>query len=230
MRQASVSGALRVYIRCESCPPQLTNVACDERTTDAVDNSFSPLRLPVCSSAAWLIRNRRISSCPATNAAAQCCRNRCTGPVLPWPPRASCRGANFTPLPPPQWLSFRSAPTPPTPQWAFDQLEKDYKARLESLVELASALQSEGHKGAPPVKLAQAGDGLSYTGRMAAVTALHLLQEEQEKRFLVHARALVQDRPFRAGLVQTVSYAYERGKIVPLETDRIKPDRPDRNR
>lgn len=128
---------------------------------------------------------------------------------------------------------------PLTPQWAFDQLEKDYKARLESLAELASALQSEGHKGAPPVKLAQAGDGLSYTGRMAAVTALHLLQEEQEKRFLVHARALVQDRPFRAGLVQTVSYAYERGKIVPLETDRIKsgnpdkpdkPDKPDRDR
>lgn len=119
---------------------------------------------------------------------------------------------------------------PLTPDWAFDQLEKDYKARLESLAALASALQSEGHREAPPVKLAEAGDGLSYTGRMTAVTALHLLQEEQEKRFLVHARALVQDRPFRAGLVQTVSYAYERGKIVPLEIDRIKPGGSDRDR
>jgi predicted ABC-type ATPase len=119
---------------------------------------------------------------------------------------------------------------PLTPPWAFERLENDFKARLESLAELASALQSEGHKGAPPVKLAQAADGLSYTGRMAAVTALHLLQEEQDKRFLVHARALVQDRPFRAGLVQTVSYAYERGKIVSLEPDRIKPDKPDRDR
>jgi predicted ABC-type ATPase len=119
---------------------------------------------------------------------------------------------------------------PLTPQWAFDQLEKDYKARLESLAALASALQSEGHKAAPLVKLAEAGDGLSYTGRMAAVTALHLLQEEQEKRFLVHARALVQDHPFRAGLVQTVSYAYERGKIVPLQPDRTKPEKPDRDR
>jgi predicted ABC-type ATPase len=119
---------------------------------------------------------------------------------------------------------------PLMPQWAFERLENDYKARLESLAELASALQSEGHKDAPPVKLAQAGDGLSYTGRMAAVKALHLLQEEQEKRFLVHARALVQDRPFRAGLVQTVSYAFERGKIVPLEPDRTKPDKSDRDR
>lgn len=119
---------------------------------------------------------------------------------------------------------------PLTPQWAFDQLERDYKARLESLAALASALQSEGHRAAPPVKLAEAADGLSYTGRMAAVTALHLLQEEQEKRFLVHARALVQDRPFRSGLVQTVSYAYERGKIVPLEADRVKPGGSDRDR
>jgi hypothetical protein len=66
---------------------------------------------------------------------------------------------------------------PLTPQWTFDQLKKKYKARLESLAKLASASQSEGHEGAPPVKLAQAADGLSYTGRMAAVTALHLLQE-----------------------------------------------------
>jgi hypothetical protein len=119
---------------------------------------------------------------------------------------------------------------PLTPQWAHDQLERDYKARLESLAALASALQSEGRRAAPPVKLAEAADGLSYTGRMAAVTALHLLQEEQEKRFLVHARALVQDRPFRAGLVQTVSYAHERGKIVPLEPDRIKPGGQERDR
>jgi hypothetical protein len=104
------------------------------------------------------------------------------------------------------------------------------KRGLTARFALLLTAANKGHKGAPPVKLAQAADGLSYTGRMAAVTALHLLQEEQDKRFLVHARALVQDRPFRAGLVQTVSYAYVRGKIVPLETDRIKPDKPDRDR
>jgi predicted ABC-type ATPase/outer membrane protein OmpA-like peptidoglycan-associated protein len=33
---------------------------------------------------------------------------------------------------------------PLTPPWAFERLENDFKARLESLAELASALQSEG--------------------------------------------------------------------------------------
>lgn len=117
---------------------------------------------------------------------------------------------------------------PMTPEWALERLERDYRARLESLAALAAALQSEGHKTAPPVALAQAADGLSYTGRLAAVTALHLLQEQDEKRFLVHSRALAQDRPFLAGVAQTVSYAYERGKIVPLDLVHDKP--PDRGR
>ncbi len=110
--------------------------------------------------------------------------------------------------------------SPLTPDWAFERLQKEYHARLASLAELAAALQGEGHKDAPPVNLAQAANGLKYSGRMVAVTALHLLQEAEQRQFLVHARALTQDRSYRAGSVEQVSYAYERGKIVPLDRGR----------
>lgn len=117
---------------------------------------------------------------------------------------------------------------PFTPEWASNQLQKDYDDRLQSLATLAKALQGEGYRAAPPVALAEAANGLSYSGRMVAVTALHLLQEAEQKQFLVHARALAQDRAYLAGAVERVSYAYERGKIVPL--DQFKGTPPDRGR
>src|SRR3990167_5894376 len=60
----------------QSCPRRRAGVACDERTTDAVGNSCSPLMLPVGSPAASRRRTRRACSCPATNGADACCRTR----------------------------------------------------------------------------------------------------------------------------------------------------------
>lgn len=114
-------------------------------------------------------------------------------------------------------LSFMNGPF--TPEWVTERLQRDYVDRLESLATLAGALQAEGHKVAPRVELAEAVNGATYAGRMVALTSVHLLQEVQKERFLVHARALTQDRSYRVGRSETVSYAYERGKIVPLDRD-----------
>ena len=60
----------------QGCPRRRAGVACDERTTDAVGNPFSSLRLPSGSPAARRSRTHRASSRPACCAVDACCTNR----------------------------------------------------------------------------------------------------------------------------------------------------------
>jgi deoxyribodipyrimidine photolyase-like uncharacterized protein len=108
-----------------------------------------------------------------------------------------------------------------TPDWVFEKLQKQHNARLESLAQLATALQKDGFKtGYARLEMAEAADGLKYDGRTVAFTALHLLQQAEKGDYVIHARALAQEKSYRLGSVESVTYAYDRGKIAKLEPGR----------
>lgn len=111
--------------------------------------------------------------------------------------------------------------TPATPAWAFERLQRDYDARRTSLATLGQALKQEGFD---PTKqslnMAEASHGLNYDGRTVALTALHVLQEANKDKFVLHSRALMQDKTFRVGVYETVSYAYDKGKIKQLDLEK----------
>jgi predicted ABC-type ATPase len=108
-----------------------------------------------------------------------------------------------------------------TPVWVFEKLQRQHHARVESLAVLATALQADGFQtGFSRLQMAEAANGLKYDGRMVAVTALHLLQQADKGDYFIHSRALAQDRTHRAGAVESVTYAYDRGKIARLEPER----------
>lgn len=108
-----------------------------------------------------------------------------------------------------------------TPAWVFEKLQQQHNARLESLATLALALQKEGFKtDSSRLEMAEAADGLKYDGRTVAFTALHLLQQAEKGDYVIHARALAQERNYRSGSVESVTYAYDRGKIAKIEPER----------
>jgi predicted ABC-type ATPase len=108
-----------------------------------------------------------------------------------------------------------------TPAWAVERLQRDHNARIESLGALGFALQREGFDPARQrLDMAEAANGLKYDGRMVAVTALHLLQEASKDSFVMHSRALAQERTYRVGSVGSVTYAYDKGKIPKIDNDR----------
>lgn len=110
--------------------------------------------------------------------------------------------------------------TPETPAWAFERLQKDHNLRLESLGALGLALQAEGFEaGRSRLEMAEAANGLRYDGRTVAVTALHLLQEASKDAFVMHSRALAQNRSYRVGNNESVTYAFDKGKIKSFDKD-----------
>jgi predicted ABC-type ATPase len=110
---------------------------------------------------------------------------------------------------------------PDTPAWAFERLQRDHNARLESLHALGVALQKEGFSpDSQRLEMAEAAHGLRYDGRTVAVTALHLLQQADKANFVMHARALSQERTYRVGTNETVTYAFDKGKIAQIDKDR----------
>ena len=107
-----------------------------------------------------------------------------------------------------------------SPKWAIDRLEREHNARVESLATLGAALQKEGFTpGVQRLEMAEAAHGLQYDGRTVAVTALHLLQESSKNNFLLHSRALAQERTYRTGNNESVTYAYDKGKIKVVDKD-----------
>lgn len=107
-----------------------------------------------------------------------------------------------------------------TPSWAIDRLQRDHSARVESLGALGVALQKEGfNPGFQRLEMAEAAHGLRYDGRTVAVTALHLLQAASTDTFVMHSRALAQDRAYRVGVSESVTYAYDKGKIQSVDKD-----------
>ena len=68
---SAVNDAMR-----QGCPRRRAGVACDERTTDAVGNPFSSLRLPSGSPAAKRSRTHQASSRPDCCAVAAYCKSR----------------------------------------------------------------------------------------------------------------------------------------------------------
>jgi predicted ABC-type ATPase len=115
---------------------------------------------------------------------------------------------------------LRILETAETPSWAIDRLQKDHNLRLASLAALGVALQREGfspdkHR----LEMAEAAHGLRYDGRTVAVTALHLLQAASTDNFVMHSRALSQERNYRVGAVESVTYAYDKGKLQNIDKD-----------
>jgi predicted ABC-type ATPase len=108
-----------------------------------------------------------------------------------------------------------------TPAWAVERLQRDHNARVESLGALGVALQKEGfNPGQQRLEMAEAAHGLKYDGRTIAVTALHLLQEASEDIFVMHSRALAQERTYRVGLNESVTYVFDKGKIPKIDVER----------
>lgn len=110
--------------------------------------------------------------------------------------------------------------TPDVPSWAFERLQRDHNARLESLNVLGQALQKEGFsRDSQRLEMAEAVNGARYDGRTIAVTALHLLQQADKTNFVMHSRALSQERTYRVGNNESVTYAFDKGKIKSIEKE-----------
>ena len=106
------------------------------------------------------------------------------------------------------------------PAWAEERLQRDQNIRLFSLSKLGATLKNEGfdpstHK----LSMAEAAHGLRYDGRTVELTSVHVLQEAGAKSYVMHSRALIQDRPYRVGAVESVTYGYDRGKIAKRENE-----------
>jgi predicted ABC-type ATPase len=113
------------------------------------------------------------------------------------------------------------------PEWASVTLQNEMNRRTESLASFAKILQDNDIK-APRVALAEAMNGKSYTGVIVAVNQYHALQEQKSQgndptTYLVHDRALIQQKQLSAGVSQSISYAYEFGKIKPLAHENKPP-------
>ena len=106
------------------------------------------------------------------------------------------------------------------PEWVTDRLMDVQRSRIESLAFLGKALKDQGYAEAPPVKHAEAVHGASYSGRIVAASALHVLQEQAKSQMLVHDKSLMQSRTYVVGQNTTVTYAYDRGKIAEVERGR----------
>lgn len=111
--------------------------------------------------------------------------------------------------------------SPDTPLWALERLQRDHNLRRHSLASLGQALQKEGFDPASQrLSMAEAAHGLRYDGRTVAVTALHILQEANKDSFVMHSRALIQDKAYRVGRAESVTYAYDKGKILKPDLDK----------
>lgn len=108
------------------------------------------------------------------------------------------------------------------PAWVRDTLERPYAQRRDSLAALALAHHQDAPAGPPRCAIAEAAHGKNYTGRIVAASQFHVLQHIEDNRYLVHSRELTQPRTYERGATQTVSYAYDKGKIIqlPVEFDR----------
>jgi predicted ABC-type ATPase len=107
------------------------------------------------------------------------------------------------------------------PVWAEERLQKDFSARIESMSALGRALLADGYdREKQSLIMAEAKHGAAYSGRVVAVTALHLLQSESKDKYLVHARALAQERSYRVGSTALVTYAYDKGKLMKLSQEK----------
>jgi predicted ABC-type ATPase len=111
-------------------------------------------------------------------------------------------------------------PTDAMPAWVEERLMRPYVHRLASLASLAIALKGLGYEDAPHVEVAEAKHGLSYEGVVVAQSSMHVLMKAEADRFMVHDRALMQERVYQVGQPALVTYAYEGGKIMPLERER----------
>lgn len=105
-----------------------------------------------------------------------------------------------------------------TPSWAKERLQVDHDDRLASLAMLGQALQAKGFTaGVDRLEMAEAANGISYDGKTIAATTFHVLQQGDQHHFLLHSRALAQDRAYRVGAQEKVTYAYERGKTKGID-------------
>jgi predicted ABC-type ATPase len=110
---------------------------------------------------------------------------------------------------------------PETPAWAFERLQRDLHTRTESLAALGRALLKEGFDTASQkLGMAEAAHGLRYEGRIVAITAQHVLQQSGPDNYVMHSRALAQERAYYVGANVPVTYGYDKGKLLKLELDK----------
>lgn len=110
--------------------------------------------------------------------------------------------------------------SPNAPLWAFERLQRDHNLHRHSLASLGNALQVEGFDPASQrLIMAEAAHGLRYDGRTIAATALHILQKINKDSFVMHSRALMQDKPYQVGRSGSVTYAFDKGKILKQDFD-----------
>lgn len=117
----------------------------------------------------------------------------------------------------------------PPPSWYHSALESPYLALQTSKKELAEQfrdyIRSTGDR-ASQILVADASQGRNYVGRVIAVTDKHVMQEHtQSSAFIVHDRLFTPGREFRIGHEATISYQYDRGKIVHTIDEMRGPER-----
>jgi predicted ABC-type ATPase len=116
--------------------------------------------------------------------------------------------------------------------WVQEKLWTPHQARQSSLEYLQEHFEQCAKENptalACTLKTADAGHGQRYSGQVEAVTSSHVLQKVGANVYVVHDRALLPAIPLAPGKVQTLQYAYDKGR--PVATDLVRDQGQDRRR
>lgn len=116
--------------------------------------------------------------------------------------------------------------------WVQEKLWTPHQARQSSLEYLQEHFERCAKENptalACALKTADASHGQRYSGQVEAITSSHVLQKVGANVYVVHDRALLPPVALAPGKVQTLQYAYDKGR--PIAPDLVRVQGQDRRR